>query len=99
MPRSVGLAVVAVWAQALLSLAAGALLLSVVSDAVGHGRDEGAGLLRFVVVLSVLVAVALVLCGAWSGKRSNGVRVTVVFFGGLSLLAFSSAEAENWFDR
>ncbi|MFF4275625.1 hypothetical protein [Streptomyces sp. NPDC001536] len=99
MPRSVGLAVLGVWAQALLGLAVGALLLFVVSDAVGHGRDEGAGLLRFVAVLPVLVTVTLMLCGAWSGKRSNGVRVTVVFFGGLSLLGFSSAEAENWCDR
>ncbi|MFC8342401.1 hypothetical protein [Streptomyces sp. NPDC057280] len=70
MPRSVRLAMVGVRVRALLSLAAGALLLSLVSDAVGHGGGEGAGLLRSGAMPSVPVALALVLCGALSGRQA-----------------------------
>ncbi|WP_405639468.1 hypothetical protein [Streptomyces sp. NBC_00019] len=87
MPRNVRLAVVGVWVQALLNLAAGALLLAVVNNAADHGQDEGAGLLRFVAVLSLLIAGALLLCGVFAGKRSNGIRVTVIVIEVLSLLS------------
>ncbi|MGW3101235.1 hypothetical protein [Streptomyces sp. NPDC001100] len=87
MPRNVRLALVGVWVQAVLNLAAGFLLLAVVSDAVDHGQDEGAGLLRFVAVLSLLIAGALLLCGVFAGKRSNGIRVTVIVIEALSLLS------------
>ncbi|MFF0015344.1 hypothetical protein [Streptomyces sp. NPDC005374] len=86
MPKSVRLALVGVWVQAVLNLAAGALLLAVVNDAVDHGRDEAAGLLRFLAVLSLLVAGVLLLCGVFAGKRSNGIRVTVIVIEALSLL-------------
>ncbi|MDT0572954.1 hypothetical protein RM704_36795 [Streptomyces sp. DSM 3412] len=36
-------------------------------------------------VLSLLIAGALILCGALAGKRSNGVRVTVIVIEALSL--------------
>lgn len=87
MPKNVRLAVVGIWVQGVLNLAAGALLLAVVNDAADHGQDEGAGLLRFVAVLSLLIAGALILCGALAGKRSNGVRVTVIVIEALSLLS------------
>ncbi|UUU19153.1 hypothetical protein [Streptomyces sp. DSM 40750] len=87
MPKNVRLAVVGVWVQAVLNLAAGALLLVVVNDAVDHGQDEGSGLLRFVAVLSLLIAGALLLCGAFAGKRSNGIRVMVIVIEALSLLS------------
>jgi hypothetical protein len=70
MPKNVRLAVVGVWVQAALNLAAGCLLLAVVNYATDHGRDEGAGLLRFVAVLSLLIAGALLLCGVFAGRRS-----------------------------
>ncbi|MCX5336169.1 MULTISPECIES: hypothetical protein [unclassified Streptomyces] len=76
-----------VWVQAVLNLAAGALLLAVVNNAADHGQDEGAGLLRFVAVLSLLIAGALLLCGVFAGKRSNGIRVTVIVIEVLSLLS------------
>ncbi|WP_405767701.1 hypothetical protein [Streptomyces sp. NBC_01538] len=85
MPRNVRLAVVGVWVQAVLNLAAGFLLLAVVNDAVDHGQDEGAGALRFVAVLSLLIAGALLLCGLFAGGRSNGIRVTVIVIEALSL--------------
>ncbi|WP_234441239.1 MULTISPECIES: hypothetical protein [Streptomyces] len=87
MPKNVRLALVGVWVQAVLNLAAGALLLAVVNDAADHGQDEGAGLLRFVAVLSLLIAGALLLCGVLAGKRSNGIRVTVIVIEALSLLS------------
>ena len=87
MPKNVRLAVVGVWVQAVLNLAAGGLLLAVVNDAADHGRDEGAGLLRFVAVLSLLIAGALLLCGVFAGKRSKGIRVTVIVIEALSLLS------------
>ncbi len=86
MPKSVRLATVGVWVQAVLNLAAGALLLAVVSDAVDHGQDEGVGLIRFVAVLSLLIAAALLLCGVLVGKRSNAIRVTVVVVEAVSLV-------------
>ncbi|MEU1513260.1 hypothetical protein ABZ490_14040 [Streptomyces sp. NPDC005811] len=86
MPRNVRLALVGVWVQAVLNLAAGAVLLAVVSDAADHGRDEGVGLLRFVAVLSLLIAGALLLCGVLAGKRLNGIRVTVIVIEALGLL-------------
>ncbi|MFF7841806.1 hypothetical protein ACFZC6_23800 [Streptomyces ossamyceticus] len=70
----------------MLNLAAGALLLAVVSDAVEHGQDEGVGLIRFVAVLSLLIAAALLLCGVLVGRRSNAVRVTVVVVEAVSLV-------------
>ncbi|WP_240982684.1 hypothetical protein [Streptomyces sp. S3(2020)] len=87
MPKNVRLAVVGVWVQAVLNLAAGAVLLAVVNDAVDHGQDEGTGALRFVAVLSLLIAGALLLCGVFAGKRSNGLRVTVIVIEALSLLS------------
>ena len=87
MPKNVRLAVVGVWIQAVLNLAAGGLLLVVVNDAAEHGRDEGAGLLRFVAVLSLLIAGALLLCGVFAGKRSNGIRVTIIVIEALGLLS------------
>ncbi|MCX4761765.1 hypothetical protein OG562_12420 [Streptomyces sp. NBC_01275] len=87
MPKNVRLATVGVWVQAVLNLAAGALLLAVVNDAADHGQDEGAGLLRFVAVLSLLIAGALLLCGVFAGQRSNGIRVTVIVIEALSLLS------------
>ncbi|MFF7946353.1 hypothetical protein [Streptomyces griseorubiginosus] len=87
MPKNVRLALVGVWVQAVLNLAAGFLLLAVVNDAVDHGQDEGAGLLRFVAVLSLLIAGALLLCGVLAGKRSNGIRVTVIVIEALGLLS------------
>ncbi|GAA0307857.1 hypothetical protein ACKI1I_04305 [Streptomyces turgidiscabies] len=86
MPKSVRLALVGVWLQAVLNLAAGFLLVAVVNDAVDHGRDEGAGLLRFVAVLSLLIAGALLLCGVFAGKRVNGIRVTVIVVEALGVL-------------
>ncbi|MGJ5828245.1 hypothetical protein [Streptomyces ossamyceticus] len=86
MPKSVRLATVGVWVQAVLNLAAGALLLAVVSDAVEHGQDEGVGLIRFVAVLSLLIAAALLLCGVLVGRRSNAIRVTVVVVEAVSLV-------------
>ncbi|MDQ0760606.1 hypothetical protein [Streptomyces canus] len=86
MPTSVRLALVGVWVQAVLNLAAGFLLLALVNDAADHGQDEGAGLLRFLAVLSLLIAGALLLCGVFAGKRSNGIRVTVIVIEALSLL-------------
>ncbi|MFE9438225.1 hypothetical protein ACFYO2_04280 [Streptomyces sp. NPDC006602] len=76
-----------VWVQAVLNLAAGFLLLALVNDAADHGQDEGAGLLRFLAVLSLLIAGALLLCGVFAGKRSNGIRVTVIVIEALSLLS------------
>jgi hypothetical protein len=87
MPKSVRLALVGVWVQAVLNLAAGFLLLALVNDAADHGQDEGAGLLRFLAVLSLLIAGALLLCGVLAGKRSNGIRVTVIVIEALSLLS------------
>lgn len=87
MPKNVRLALVGVWVQAVLNLAAGFLLLAVVNDEVDHGQDEGAGLLRFVAVFSLVVAGALLLCGVFAGTRSNGIRVTVIVIEALSLLS------------
>ncbi|MDQ1045302.1 hypothetical protein [Streptomyces sp. V4I2] len=87
MPKSVRLALVGVWVQAVLNLAAGFLLLALVNDAADHGQDEGAGLLRFLAVLSLLIAGALLLCGVFAGKRSNWIRVTVIVIEALSLLS------------
>jgi hypothetical protein len=87
MPKSVRLALVGVWVQAVLNLAAGFLLLAVANDAADHGQDEGAGLLRFLAVLSLLIAGALLLCGVFAGKRSNGIRVAVIVIEALSLLS------------
>ncbi|GAA3853872.1 hypothetical protein GCM10023084_05150 [Streptomyces lacrimifluminis] len=87
MPKSVGPALVGVWVQAVLNLAVGFLLLALVNDAADHGQEEGAGLLRFLAVLSLLMAGALLLCGVFAGKRSNGIRVTVVVIEALSLLS------------
>jgi hypothetical protein len=86
MPKSVRLALVGAWVQAVLNLAAGFLLLALVNDAADHGQDEGAGLLRFLAVLSLLIAGVLLLCGVFAGKRSNGIRVTVIVIEALSLL-------------
>ncbi|WP_105968465.1 hypothetical protein [Streptomyces geranii] len=87
MPKNVRLALVGVWVQAVLNLAAGFLLLAVVNDAVDHGDDEGVGLLRFVAVLTLLVAGALLLCGVFAGTRANGIRVTIIVVEALSLLS------------
>jgi hypothetical protein len=38
-------------------------------------------------VLSLLIAGALLLCGVLAGRRSNGIRVTVVVIEALSLLS------------
>ncbi|WP_327750265.1 MULTISPECIES: hypothetical protein [unclassified Streptomyces] len=70
----------------MLSLAAGPLLPAVENDAADHGQDEGFGLLRFVAVLSLLIAGALPLCGVFAGERSNGVRATAIVLDALSLL-------------
>ncbi|MFF7266337.1 hypothetical protein ACFZCL_39565 [Streptomyces sp. NPDC008159] len=91
MLKSVRLATVGVWVQAVLNAAAGALLLAVVSDAVEHGQDEGVGLIRFVAVLSLLIAAALLLCGVLMGKRSNAIRVRLQFSGGRQLVRPVSA--------
>ncbi|WP_234478056.1 hypothetical protein [Streptomyces sp. MBT65] len=87
MPKNVRLALVGVWVQAVLNVVAGFLLLAVVSDAVDHGQDEGTGLLRFVAVLSLLIAGVLLLCGVFARTRSNGIRVTVIVIEALSLLS------------
>ncbi|MFC8430196.1 hypothetical protein [Streptomyces sp. NPDC057253] len=87
MPKNVKLALAGVWIQAVLNLAVGFLLLAVVNDAVDHGRDEGAGLLRFVAVVSLLVAGVLLLCGVFARTRSNGIRVTIIVIESLSLLS------------
>ncbi|MGY1502697.1 hypothetical protein ACW4TU_39995 [Streptomyces sp. QTS52] len=87
LPKNVRLALVGVWVQAVLNLAAGALLLAVVNDAADHGQDEGAGLLRFLAVLSLLIAGALLLCGVFADRRLNGIRVTVIVIEALSLLS------------
>ncbi|WP_329277325.1 hypothetical protein [Streptomyces sp. NBC_01451] len=87
MPKTVKVALVLVWVQALLNLAVGFLLLVLVNDDVDHGRDEGVGMLRFLAVLSLLIAGALLLCGVFAGKRLNGVRVTVIVIEALVLLS------------
>lgn len=87
MPKKVRLALVGVWVQAVLNLAAGFLLLAVVNDAVDHGQDEGTGALRFVAVLSLLIAGALLLCAVFAGRRVNGIRVAVIAVESLSLLS------------
>ncbi|MER5431841.1 hypothetical protein [Streptomyces sp. NPDC002588] len=69
MPRNVRPAMAGVWVQAVLNLAAGALLPAVVNDAADHGQDEGSGLLRFVAVLSLLIAGALLLPVSDRGGR------------------------------
>lgn len=87
MPGNVKLAIVGVWVQAVLNLAAGFLVLAVVNDAVDHGRDEGAGLLRFLAVVTLAIAGALLLCGVFARTRSHGIRVTVIVIETLSLLS------------
>ncbi|WP_327694684.1 hypothetical protein [Streptomyces sp. NBC_00459] len=87
MPKNVKMALAGVWVQAVLSLVAGFLLLAVVDDAVDHGQEDGAGLLRFVAVLTLLIAGALLLCGVFAGTRANGIRVTIIAIEVLSLVS------------
>ncbi|NEC88780.1 hypothetical protein G3I71_23885 [Streptomyces sp. SID12501] len=86
MPKSVRLALVGVWIQGVLNLVVGFLSMALLNDAANHGRDEGSGMLRFLLVLTLVIAGALLLCGVFADKRLNGIRVTVIVIEVLGLL-------------
>ncbi|WP_343239815.1 hypothetical protein [Streptomyces sp. SID12488] len=76
-----------VWIQGVLNLVVGFLSLALMNDAADHGQDEGSGMLRFLAVLTLVIAGALLLCGVFADKRSNGIRVTVIVIESLVLLS------------
>jgi hypothetical protein len=100
MPRNVRPPVAGLWAQAVPNLAAGVPLQTVVDNAAVHGQDEGAGPLRFVAVLLLLIAGALLLSDVLGLLQGGGVSVLPGIAFALAVLrAFGFVEARNWFDR
>lgn len=86
MPKSVRQALVGVWIQAVLNLVVGFLLVALVSDGADHGREDGAGLIRFLAVVSLVIAGVLLLCGVFAERRLKGIRVTVIVIEALGVL-------------
>lgn len=87
MPRNVKVALWVIWFQALLSVAAAVVILSVVSDAVDHGRGEGTGLISALAYLTFLTSALLVAAGIAAPRRFGWVRGTVVAVEVLNLVA------------
>jgi len=85
MPRSLKFAVGGLVFQALMNGLLGVLLIGLASSEADHGRDEGTGLLQFVGVVSVVLAVVLAVCAVLVGRRFGWVRVTVITIEGVSI--------------
>ncbi|MFI6847672.1 hypothetical protein ACIBJD_24045 [Kitasatospora sp. NPDC050467] len=83
MPSSIRWAVAGVWVHAVLNGLAGLFLFALMS-----GEDgEGVGLVRFVAVLSIMIAIVLCFCAALAPRRAGWTRITVLVIEWLSIIS------------
>ncbi|TDD16238.1 hypothetical protein [Nonomuraea diastatica] len=79
MPTSVVLALVGVWFQVIAGVFGAFAMLSLLSGRLDHGQDvQNAGLVRGLIVVSLVVTAVLAVSGILASKRFRWTRIVIL---------------------